>query len=321
MIWLAIGAGVLASAVGGLFWYSRAAARRAEAAVPVDGEFVEIDGNRLHYVDRGSGPTLVLIHGLGGQLRHFAPALVDDLVRDFRVILIDRPGSGYSVRAPGAGAGLSQQAETIARFMRSLGLGKVMLVGHSLGGALSLAIAAEHPDCVGALALIAPLSQDQKDVPDVFKGLEIRSGLARRVIAHTIAVPMALATWDKALTVIFGPEKVPEDFGTRGGGLLAARPCNIFETSSDLVALENRLPELVAHYGSIRIPVAILYGDSDQLLDPRRHGETTAAQIAGSRLDIVPGGHMLPFTQPEMTADWVRSVAASSGDGAKQEAA
>ena len=314
-------AGALALAVGGLAWFSRAAAKRAEASVPVDGAFIDIDGNRLHYVDQGHGPPLVLIHGLGGQMRNFAPALVEDLARDFRVILVDRPGSGYSVRARSAAAGLSQQADTMAKFIRSLGVGKVMLVGHSLGGALSLTVAVEHPDCVGALALIAPLTQDQTEVPDVFKGLEIRSPLARRLVAHTIAVPIALATREKALGVVFGPEAVPADFGIRGGGFLAARPGSFYETSSDLVALENRLPELVARYGSIAIPVSILYGDEDQLLYHRLHGETTAGQIAGARLDVVPGGHMLPFTQPEMTARWIRAAAARSGYDAEQAAA
>ena len=321
MIPILLIAGAIALLVGGLAWFSHAAAKRAEVSVPVDGEFITIEGNRLHYVDRGEGPPLVLIHGLGGQLRNFAPALVEDLTRDFRVILLDRPGSGYSVRAPGAAAGLSQQADAVAGFIRALGLGKVMLVGHSLGGALSLAVAIEHPDCVGALALIAPLTQDQTDVPDVFRGLEIRSRLARRLVAHTIAVPIAIATWDKALGVVFGPEAVPDDFGTRGGGLLAARPGNFYETSSDLVALENRLPELVSHYGAMRIPVSILYGEGDQLLDYRLHGETTAGQIEGARLEVVPGGHMLPFTQPEMTARWIRAAAARSGFGAEQAAA
>ena len=305
-------AGAAALAAGGLALFSRAAGARAESLVPRDGEIMEVEGNRLHYVDKGSGRAIVMIHGLAGQMRNFARPLVDDLARDHRVVLVDRPGSGYSTRAPGASASLWAQAATIAGLIRALGLEKPMIVGHSLGGAVSLALASDHPDCVGSLALIAPLTQDQKDVPEVFKGLEIRSPLTRRLVANTVAVPMGIATRDKVLRIVFGPEPVPEDFGTAGGGFLAGRPGNVFESSSDLVALEDQLPELVSRYAALDLPVSILYGEGDRLLDPKLHGSTTAGQIAGARLEIVPGGHMLPFTQPELTARWLREAEAAT---------
>ncbi|WP_284734494.1 alpha/beta fold hydrolase [Sphingosinicella terrae] len=314
MIPLPLIAGAAAIAAGGLALFSRGAARRAERLVPMDGEIIEVEGNRLHYVDKGSGPALVMIHGLGGQMRNFARPLVDDLARDHRVVLVDRPGSGYSLRGAGASASLSAQAAAIAGLIRALGLERPMLVGHSLGGAVSLTLALEQPDCVGSLALIAPLTQDESDAPDVFKSLEIRSPLVRRLIANSIAVPMAMAMREKAMKMVFGPEPVPADFGTEGGGLLGARPGNFYETSSDLVALENQMPALVARYGEIAVPASILYGDGDRLLDPERHGRITAGQIDGARLEIVPGGHMLPFTQPELTARWLREAEAQALD-------
>ena len=98
-------AGAAAAAVG-VATFNRATKRKAEAAVPPDGTFLEVDGNRLHYVDRGprDAPPLLLIHGLAGQIRNFAEPLVADLERDHRVVLIDRPGSGWSLRAPGTSA-------------------------------------------------------------------------------------------------------------------------------------------------------------------------------------------------------------------------
>ena len=309
MIPLPFIAGAAALAAGGLALFSQGAARRAERLVPMDGSIAEIDGNRLHFVDKGSGPAIVMIHGLGGQMRNFARPLVDDLARDHRVVLVDRPGSGYSIRAAGVPADLSHQAAAIAGLIRHLGLERPMLVGHSLGGAVALTLALEHPDCAGRLALVAPLTQDESESPEVFKGLELRSPLVRKLVANSVAVPMAMAMRDKALAIVFGPEPVPEDFGTEGGGLLGARPGNFYETSSDLVALEKRMPALVARYGEVAVPVSILYGDGDRLLDPERHGRLTASQIPGARLRVVPGGHMLPFTQPELTAQWVREAA------------
>src|SRR6186713_248398 len=106
---VAAGAALLA---GGLALFSRVAARRIERDVPPDGQFITIDGVRLHYVDRGHGPAIVMIHGLGGQMRNFGYALADRLVADHRVILVDRPGSGYSAAAPSAA--LAVQATLIA---------------------------------------------------------------------------------------------------------------------------------------------------------------------------------------------------------------
>lgn len=310
------GAAVL---VGGLAAFSGATARKVEAEVPPDGQFLEVDGNRIHYVDKGSGPPLLLIHGLAGQIRNFS-RLVDDLARDHRVVLIDRPGSGYSTRAPGASARLSAQAETVAHFIRALGLERPVLVGHSLGGALALAVALNHPEAVGGLALICPLTQPQEisDVPPVFRALVIRSSAARRAVAWTIATPLGIARSEAAMREVFAPEPVPEDFGTAGGGLLSLRPAAFYANSSDLVALEDELPAMAPRYGGLSVPVSILYARADNLLDPAVHGERTAGEIPGAEIEIVDGGHMLPFTQPESTARWIRAAASrrGAGDGA-----
>ena len=141
---------------------SRAAARRAEATVPAVGRFVEVPGARLHFVEAGETrdgrPPIVMLHGLAAQLHNFRYALVDDLASDTRVIAFDRPGSGYSTREPGRATTLEQQADAVAAAMDALGLPRALLVGHSLGGALSLAVALRHPQKVSGLALLAPLT-------------------------------------------------------------------------------------------------------------------------------------------------------------------
>lgn len=307
--------GGAAALVGGLAAFNGITARRMEASVPRDGDLMEVDGDVIHYVDKGSGPPLLLIHGLAGQMRNFARPLVDDLARDHRVVLIDRPGSGYSTRAPGASASLAAQAETVARFIEKLGLDRPVLVGHSLGGALSLQVALNHPEAVGGLALICPLTQvvEESEVPPVFKGLNIRSSAARRAVAWTLATPMGLATRDRLLREIFAPEPVPEDFGTAGGGNLGLRPNNFYNTSSDLVEAEGDMSGMVARYSELNLPVSILYARGDNLLDPDYHGGRTAREIPSAELELVEGGHMLPFTQPEETARWIREAAARKG--------
>jgi pimeloyl-ACP methyl ester carboxylesterase len=314
-ILLAGGAGILG---GGLAAFSGATARRIEKAVPRDGALMEVGGDRIHYVDKGgSGPAIVLIHGLGGQMRNFARSMVDDLAKDYRVVLVDRPGSGFSVRAAGASVNLRAQAATMAEFIGKLGLEKPLLVGHSLGGALSLAIALHHPEVVGGLALVAPLTQAQQieDVPPVFKGLVIRSPAVRRAVSWTIATPVGMMKAEAALREIFAPDPVPPEFGVEGGGLLAMRPNNFYASSSDLCDLEHELEPMVERYPSLSIPVGILYGRGDNLLAPAVHGERTASAIPGAEIELVDGGHMLPFTAPDTTAAFVRRVAARLRQG------
>ncbi|HYW17137.1 MAG TPA: alpha/beta hydrolase [Allosphingosinicella sp.] len=309
---LLAGAGGLGLLGGGLAAYSRSTARKIEKAVPRDGALIEVAGQTIHYTDDGSGPVILMIHGLGGQLRNFARPLVEDLARDYRVVRIDRPGSGYSPRAAGASARLRVQAETVAELIRILKLERPLVVGHSLGGALALSLALNHPDLVGGLALVAPLSQVQhvEDVPEVFKGLVIRSPALRRTIAWTIATPLAVATAERALGEVFAPEPAPAEFATEGGGLLAIRPGNFYASSTDLMDLEGELEGMVDRYPALSLPVGLLYGRADNLLDYRLHGERTSSEIPGAELELVEGGHMLPFTQPERTAAFVRRTAA-----------
>ena len=82
----------------GLFLFTAWTAHQVEKNMPPRGKFIDIDGVRLHYIDKGSGPVLVLIHGLAGQVLNFTHSLLGRLTRDFRVIVLDRPGSGYSLR-------------------------------------------------------------------------------------------------------------------------------------------------------------------------------------------------------------------------------
>jgi pimeloyl-ACP methyl ester carboxylesterase len=308
---LAILGGGAAILGGGLAAFSGLTARRIEAAVPMDGEMIESEGHRLHVAESGDGPPILLIHGLGGQMRNFAKEMVDDLARDYRVIRVDRPGSGYSPRASGVSARLPVQAEAMAALIRTLGLKKPLLVGHSLGGALALNLALDYPELVGGLALLAPLTQAQEieEIPEVFRPMIIRSPAIRRALAWTVAAPAGMLRAETTLAEIFAPDPVPEEFGTRGGGLLAMRPNAFYAASSDLVELEDVLGPMTARYGELRLPVSILFPEEDNLLDPKLHGEKTAAQIPGAKLELIEGGHMIPYTQPQRSARFVRDMA------------
>ncbi|MEH3119339.1 MAG: alpha/beta hydrolase [Methylorubrum populi] len=252
------------------------------------------------------------MHGLGGQLGNFAYALLDRLSDRFRVVLFDRPGSGYSPRSWRASADLPGQAEAVAGVIRHLRLERPLVVGHSLGGAVALALGLAHPGLVGGLALIAPLTQPRDTVPAPFRLLAIRSRLLRMGTAWTLATPLAILRSRGVLATVFGPDAVPSDFATRGGGLLGLRPSSFYAASSDLIAAARDMPGLAARYPGLAVPVAILYGADDRVLCPREQGEGLRRALPATRLDLVPGGHMLPVTHPERVADWIASVAAET---------
>jgi pimeloyl-ACP methyl ester carboxylesterase len=298
----------------GLALFTLRTVRRVEAALPPGGRFVEVPGARLHVVERGGqGPTVLLVHGLAGQLCHFTYGIVDLLASRYRVVAVDRPGSGYSVRVPGSSAALGAQADVLAALIDTLKLGRPVVVGHSLGGAVALALAQRHPERVAGLALIAPLTHPVKEVHPAFEALKIRIPWLRTWVAWTLAVPAGLARRDAVLRLVFAPEPVPGDFAARGGGMLTLRPSHFISACADLAAAPEDLPGMVQGYGAMRLPVRILYGRGDRILDPREQGEALAGKVPGAELTLVDGGHMLPITMPERCAQFIEEVAAREG--------
>ncbi len=295
--------------VSGLIGFAAYTARRVEIAVPPQGRFLNLDGERIHYLDKGAGPALFLIHGLSGQMGNFTYALVGRLAREFRVVAVDRPGSGYSTRPADADASLRAQGRALAKVIRALNLDRPLIVGHSMGGAIALAIALDNPECVSGLALIAPLTEVIKTPPAPFRGLAIPSRLVRWIVAWTLATPLTMLAADRVLKEVFAPEKAPPDFATAGGGLLSLRPRNFYAASSDLLAVNNGFAEMIRRYPSLSVPVGILFGRRDGLLDYRLHGEATKEKIPNLHLEVVEGGHMLPITAPDLVADFIRRIA------------
>lgn len=295
---------------GGLVLFTIHTVRQVEAALPPAGRFVDVPGARLHVVERGQGPALLLVHGLAGQLCHFTYAIVDELAAQYRVVAVDRPGSGYSVRARGASATLSAQADALAALIDELGLGRPLVVGHSLGGAVVLALAQRHPGRVCGLLLLAPLTHPVEEISPVFSGLRIAKPWMRTLVAWTLAVPLGMAKRDEMLQLVFGPESVPRDYATRGGGLLAMRPSHFVAACTDLAAISEDLAGMTQRYAGMQLPVSIIFGRDDRILNPRNQGDALAAILPGASITLIDGGHMLPVTAPAAIAQFIREAAA-----------
>ena len=300
---------LLSMSVLGLVLFASFSNKKAEQYLPPVGQFAQLGDTRLHYLDQGSGPTIVLVHGLAGNLHNFTYGVAKPLSQHFRVLTVDRPGCGYSTRANGADTSLQAQADTLVSLLDHLNIESAVFVGHSLGGAISLAAAQRHPQKVKALALIAPLTHTPEQPAPVFKALDIESALIRKLVGWTVAVPGSLFKISQALKVIFGPEKAPADFAIRGGGILSLKPQTFINASSDLRNVKLCMPDIEAAYATMVTPVSVLYGREDRILDSKINGEELPQRIRGAQVTLVSGGHMLPVTQAELTTQFIQDVA------------
>ncbi|GLQ99665.1 alpha/beta fold hydrolase [Dyella mobilis] len=281
--------------------------RQAERQAPPIGQFAEVNGARLHYLDQGSGPAIVALHGVNGNLRDFY-RLIDRLAENHRVIAIDRPGCGYSVMLSGPQPPLRAQASLVAALMDRIGVQEATVVGHSLGGALALALALDHSKHVRSLALIAPLSQAKLAVPRLFKAFQMPPAL-RRLIAYTSVTPVSRLVQKAALTWSFAPDPPCYDYLVQGGGVLSVRPGNFLAAAADIASVRGELLQMVPRYGSLNMPVHIIFGRQDACLDGSIHGERLAESIPHAKLRLIDGGHLITVAAADAVYEMIRQAA------------
>ena len=293
----------------GLVLFAAFSNKKAEQLLPPAGSFAKLGSTRLHYVDQGQGPTIVMVHGLAGNLQNFTYGVATPLAQNHRVICVDRPGCGYSKRSSNADASLEAQADTIVSLLDHLQIESAVFVGHSLGGAISLAAAQRHPDRVKALALIAPLTHLPESTAEVFKVFEVSSPLIRKILGWTLAIPGTLFRISLTLRVVFGPERAPSDFAIRGGGILSLKPQTFITASSDIQNASWSMPAIEAAYANMKTPVHVLFAKEDRILDCKQNGEDLPSRIPGAQITLVTGGHMLPVTQVDVCVQFIEGVA------------
>jgi len=294
--------------IGANLW-TRRLTRQGIATVPQMGQIIPVNGGSIHYVEKGEPgkQTILMIHGLTGQLQHFTYALMDQLAQDYHVIAVDRPGCGYSTRDDASLGTLTEQARMIHEFMQKKGISDVVLVGHSLGGAVSLAMAQAYPDDIKALALLAPLTHRMPGPPAIFKPLEIRTEWLRNLIGNTIAVPLAKKTAPHVIHEAFAPEAAPPDFLDRAGGALGLRPSAFITGSQDVIGIEASIDGVNQGYKDLQVPGGILYGSDDPILSPAQHG-VPMQQFGLSYEQLENRGHMILITAPDECAAFIRNV-------------
>lgn len=280
-----------------------------EANHPPIGRFIDVDGVRLHYFERGQGDVLVLIHGNGMMIEDFITSgLVDQLAQSHRVIAFDRPGFGYSDR-PGFPADWTadRQADVIAAALRQLGISSAVVVGHSIGTQIALALALNHAPHVRSLVLLSGYYFAEART-DVMMMSPLALPVLGNVYRHTLAPFIARLMTPLALHKMFDPQTMSWRFDREFPKLFLSRPGHIGAAAGDAAQMISTAASHSQRYGELKMPVAIVAGTADDIVDFKANAERLHRGIAGSKLTLVPNtGHMVHHADPDLIAHIVEN--------------
>lgn len=275
-------------------WRASSREASAEAAYPPTGQFVTVDERRLHYEMRGQGPDLVMIHGASGSLRDLTFSLRDRLADRYRVIVVDRPGLGYS--DPLDTPSLRAQALHIKAGLASLGVTDPLVLGQSYGGSVALAWALEGGPralvLVGSPALPWPGTLDPwYRLTATWPGREIAIPLASAYVPDGYV--------RKAVDSVFAPDPAPAGYDDWLGIPLVTRRSALRANTAQVNALRAELVTMEPRYPGLTLPVEIVHGSADTIVPLDIHSRPLSRLLPNATLTVIDGaGHMPHHTHP-----------------------
>ncbi len=263
--------------------------------------FVEADGERVAILEVGSGPPLVLVHGLRGESVVMLPLAARLAARGWRVICIDLPGHGHSPD-PKRPVDIGRAARVVRDVIRELGLERPPVVGHSLGGWITAWLALEEPGTVGPVGLVAS------------------AGLPFEPPPWPELLPRTTAEARRGLRLLFAdpPPRVPAPLLWFASKRRVATSLDLLRSVlSGRYLLDGLLPGMA-------VPALVVAGEEDHIV-PLPAAREMAAEIPGHRIEVVPEtGHMLVIEAPDRVAEildrFLREAGAATGTEVPVEA-
>ncbi len=302
---LAASAATLAAAA----LYNTYRARKAERDHPPAGRFVTVDGVRLHYIEDGEGPPVVLLHGNVVTAEDYVWSGVFDRVAErHRVIAFDRPGFGFSDRPHGRSWTAAEQADLFQKAFARLGIERPVVAGHSWGTLAALALALNHPAAVSGLVLLSGYYKPtlRVDVPMVAVSVIPLVGDALR---YTVSPLMGTALLPLNIKAMFAPLPVPERFSRQFPYAFPARPAQIRAEAQDGVTMVPSAAAMRDRYRDLHLPIVIMAGTRDQIAGYESHSVWLHESIPDSDLRLVEGvGHMVHYAVPGQVAQAIEAV-------------
>jgi pimeloyl-ACP methyl ester carboxylesterase len=266
------------------------------------GSFVQLAGVKLRYLERpGAEPAVLLIHGLPGTAEDFED--VTPLIAGHRTIAIDRPGFGFST---GGYFSFDRQLQAVQEVIGKLHLGRPVLVGHSYGGTISLAYAERHPGAVRGLVLVDAAAGNCSRHDNAFVRVQARfiqaielPGIAQ-IADVTFSQLVRTASAKPAESEAFSPAPVNPKHRHR---VLAInlKHGNLEAYAGEILHANKEIDSVNRGLGNLRVSTIVIQGAQDKLVKPQC-GRSIAASVRGAKLEMVPGGHMAPYTHPQAVA-------------------
>jgi pimeloyl-ACP methyl ester carboxylesterase len=303
-------------ALGAAALINVALARRAERQNPPRGKFVEVDGLWLHYIEKGIGSPVVLLHGNQALADDFEISGVIGLIaKSHRVLAFDRPGFGHSERSRDKIWTASAQAALIRKALIKLGVEKPILVGHSWGTLVALALGIEHPDEASALLLLSGYYFPSKRLDVAVASLPAVPILGD-ILSYTISPLVGWLAGPMLLKIIFAPKKVAGRFKRKFPFSMALRPSQIKATAGDAALMVPATDYLQRRYRDLLMPVAIMAGRGDKIVSVEPQALRLHRLVRQSTLEVMEGtGHMIHYASPGKVASRIDELWAETQRG------
>jgi pimeloyl-ACP methyl ester carboxylesterase len=308
------------TAVGMLVLITQAGVFVFGRAYPQGGTSLAVTGARLNVVDLGpreaKGPPIVLIHGASSNLEAMRLPLGDLLARKYHVILIDRPGHGWSTRERVTDSTPDVQARMIAEALEKLQLGPVILVVHSLAGALGARMALDHADRLAGLVMLAPVTHPWRGGVGWYNEA-VTTPVIGPLLAYTVTLPLGVILAKPSARNVFLPQAMPDNFVSDTATLLLLRPREFVANAYDLVTLKAAVAAQAPRYGEIGMPVTIISGDVDKTVSTNIHSRPFTATVPHAKLIVLEGvGHMVQNAAPDLVAAEIEAMIAKVSSSA-----
>ncbi len=296
---------------------NRRLANKAENDNPPAGRFLDVNGVRLHYIERGSGAPLVLLHGTGSMIEDFeSSGLINLAAKTYRVIVFDRPGFGHSSRPRNVVWTPTAQAHLIKNALHQLGVSQAIFLGHSSGASIAIALAHKYPNLIQGLVLASGYYYPGLRA-DVVAFSASPAALAGDILGHTVSPIAGRVMWPLLMAKMFGPRSVPKKFEEGYPKEMALRPSQVGAAGAESALM---IPD-ASQYATLQMPVVIIAGDEDRLIDIDTQSARLHRDIPQSKFHRVPAnGHMIHQTATSAVMSAINEVAQLRERAKKPEA-
>jgi pimeloyl-ACP methyl ester carboxylesterase len=259
---------------------------------PALGQFVNVDGKKLHYIKTGNGPPLIALHGAGGNLRDFTHSLSAKLDQTYTIYAFDRPAHGHSDIFNPSGETLAEQARIITKAAQTLGINNATVMGYSFGGTVAMNMALDYPEFVDAMLLIAaPIHRWPDDWVSATYRVAALPVIGPAIMHITFAI-LPDSYFRNSYSGVFAPQSPPDGYLDHVGVGLTVNPKRFAINARQILPMAPQIKAMIPRYHTLNMPIEIIHGTADKSVSSKYH----------------TGGFMAMQPRPNVTATYVDGI-------------